>query len=273
MPELPEVETVVRGLRQHVTGCTFTGVDVHWHKTVQSHSPAAFAEGLRGRRIVAVSRRGKYIVLKLDNEAFVTIHLRMTGRLFILPAHAAPAPHTRVVFWLDNGHALHFVDPRKFGRVALLQPDALSELDARLGPEPLSTLTPQLLLSRLARRSIAIKSALLDQSVVAGIGNIYADEALHRAAIHPQRPAHSLTTDEAAALCDAMREVLAGAVERHGTTLSDEQFVGLEGRMGENQGHLTVFRRTGQACPRCGATVQRVRLGGRSTHFCPHCQR
>jgi len=272
MPELPEVETVVRGLRRHVAGRTITGVSVGWHKTVQGHEPAAFCAVLTGRRFVSAHRRGKYIVLELDDASYITIHLRMTGRLFILPAGAAPAPHTHIIWSLDDGRELHFVDPRKFGRVALLPAAGLAALDAKLGPEPLADLTPELLAARVRRRSIAVKSALLDQSVVAGIGNIYADEALFRAAIDPRRPASSLTTGEVSALCTAMREVLAAAVERHGTTLSDEQFVGLEGRMGENQGHLAVFRRTGQACPRCGATVQRIRLGGRSTHFCANCQ-
>lgn len=272
MPELPEVETVVRGLRQHVVGRTVTAVAVNWHKTVQGLSPDAFAAALIGRRFVEAGRRGKYIVLALDDSAYLTIHLRMTGRLLFLPVSAGPAPYTRLVWTLDNGHSLHFADLRKFGRVALLHAAALDTLDAKLGPEPLDALTPTDLAARLSRRSIAIKSALLDQSVVAGIGNIYADEALFRSGIDPQRPASSLASAEIDRLCTAIHDVLTAAVARHGTTLSDEQFVGLQGRMGENQGYLSVFRRTGQPCPQCGAPVQRIRLGGRSTHFCANCQ-
>jgi len=273
MPELPEVETVVRGLRQHVVGRTIMAVQIAWHKTVQTPSPDEFTAGLVGHRLIGTSRRGKYILLEMDNDTHLSIHLRMTGRLFILPAGAAVEKHTRVVWTLDDGHELHFVDPRKFGRVALLRGADLDALHAKLGPEPLDALSPEGLARRLRRRKIAIKSALLDQAVVAGVGNIYADESLFQAGIAPQRPANSLSAEEMVRLRQALQCVLSSAIERHGTTLSDEQFRGLEGRMGQNQGFLAVFRRSGQTCPRCGATIQRIRLGGRSTHFCPHCQR
>ena len=272
MPELPEVETVTRGLQAHIVGRTITGVLVAWAKTVQAPAVADFIAGLVGRRVTGAGRRGKYILLQLDDGKRLSIHLRMTGRLFVEAAGAPLGPHTRVVWSLDDGNELHFVDPRKFGRVALLADDDVAALHARLGPEPLDGLTPALLGDKLRRRSSAIKTVLLDQTVVAGIGNIYADEALFRAGIHPQRPASSLSEQEIARLTDAARSVLSSAVERHGTTLSDEQFRGLEGRMGENQGYLAVFRRTGEPCPTCGTPVGRIRLGGRSTHFCPHCQ-
>jgi formamidopyrimidine-DNA glycosylase len=272
MPELPEVETIVRGLRLHVVGRTITGVAVAWAKTVQSPAAPEFVAGLAGHRVAGAGRRGKYILLLMDDGKRLSIHLRMTGRLFVKPAGTEPGPHTRVVWSLDDGYELHFDDPRKFGRVALLGDDELAALHAKLGPEPLDGLMPEALAEKLRRRPSAIKTVLLDQSVVAGIGNIYADEVLFRAGINPQRPARSLSEDEIARLTEAARYVLSSAVERHGTTLSDEQFRGLEGHMGENQGYLAVFRRTGEPCYICGTPVKRVRLGGRSTHFCPHCQ-
>jgi len=272
MPELPEVETVVRGLRQHAVGRTITAVQVAWHKSVEKPDIDAFVAGLVGRRITGADRRGKYILLYMDNGMTMSIHLRMTGRLFILPDGSPIGPHTRLVWTLNDGYDIHFDDQRKFGRVALLKPADLAVLHTRLGPEPLDGLSPILLAERLHRRKIAIKSVLLDQGAVAGIGNIYADESLFYAGIHPQRPADSLSPDEIARLHDAIRHVLASAIKRHGTTLRDEQFKGLEGRMGDNQGYLAVFRCTGQPCPRCGTPIERIRLAGRSTHFCPRCQ-
>lgn len=273
MPELPEVETVTRGLRDHVTGRTINSVLVLWNKTVEKPDAEQFAAALAGRSIVGAGRRGKYILLELDNGSRISIHLRMTGRLFILPSGSAAGPHARIIWRFSDGGELHFVDPRKFGRVALLNDAELQRLHTRLGPEPLDDLSPAALGLSLSRRKIATKSALLNQSILAGVGNIYADEALFLAAIAPQRPANSLSGEEIIRLHAALRDVLASAVDRHGTTLSDEQFKGLEGRMGENQGYLAVFRRTGQPCPRCGSPIQRIRLGGRSTHFCPQCQR
>ncbi len=272
MPELPEVETVVRGLRQHVVGRTIIAVHIGWDKTVQSPAPAHFIAGMVGRTIIAAARRGKYILLELDNGTHLSIHLRMTGRLLIEYGGVPIGKHTRLIWGMDDGHALHFVDPRKFGRVALLAASDLDALHAKLGPEPLAGLTPAILAERLRPRRIPIKQALLDQAVIAGIGNIYADEALFHAGIHPQRPASSLSGDEVGRLSAGIRHVLSTAVTRHGTTLQDEQFKGLEGRMGENQGYLAVFRRTGQECPRCRHPVQRIRLGGRGTHFCANCQ-
>lgn len=272
MPELPEVETVVRGLREHVVGRTIISATIFWPKTVQKPDLAAFIRAVSGRTIESAGRRGKYIVLRLDSGDYLTIHLRMTGKLLLAAASAPPRLHTRVVFALDDSHEMHFVDLRKFGRIALLAAAELAALDARLGPEPLTDLSASTLAAGLAKRKIAIKSALLDQSVLAGVGNIYADEALFRAGIHPQRPANTLSTTETERLLAALQSVLATAVTRHGTTLSDEQFIGLQGRMGENQGYLTVFRRTGAPCPECATPIERVRLGGRSTHFCPHCQ-
>jgi formamidopyrimidine-DNA glycosylase len=272
MPELPEVETVRRGLQDHVVGRRIESVTVLWDKTIETPSAAGYVAALAGRAILAAARRGKYLVLSLDNDQYMTIHLRMTGRLFLLPAGAAARAHTRIVWSLSDGNDVHFVDPRKFGRVALLDPAGLQRLHDRLGPEPFD-IGVEDLARRLARRSPAIKTILLDQSVLAGVGNIYADEALHAAAVSPQRPARSLSDDEVRRLRAAVRDVLLSAVERHGTTLSDEQFRGLEGHIGENQGYLAVFRRTGQPCPRCGAAIQRTRLGGRSTHFCATCQR
>lgn len=272
MPELPEVETVVRGLARTLPGRTIIGVAVFWAKTVTG-APQEYGPALVGRSFTAAARRGKWIVLGLDSGDSLIIHLRMTGRLCLQPAGAPAGPHTRVVWQLDDGQALHFDDMRKFGRTAVLGPGELATLDGKLGPEPLEGLERRALQERLRRRKIAIKPLLLDQTFVAGLGNIYADEALYAARIDPRRLANTLNAGEVERLLTAVERVLRSAVGYRGTTLGDEQFRDVEGQAGENQRHLSVFRRTGQACPNCGGSIERIRLGGRSTHFCPNCQR
>lgn len=269
MPELPEVETVVRGLRQHIVGRTITSVEVYWPATVATPAPEEFQARLVGQRIRCVERRGKFIILRLE-QGDLLVHLRMTGQLLVVPAGQAPdLGHLRVAIELD-GLRLLFNDTRKFGRMYLV-PDARQRL-AALGPEPLNgELTTEVLRERLRRRRAPIKSILLDQRVLAGVGNIYADEALHAAGIAPQRPACSLSHAEIATLQRALRSVLERAIENRGTTLSDYRDAG--GEAGEHQGALQVYGRAGEACLRCGCHIVRGRLSGRSAYHCPGCQR
>ncbi len=268
MPELPEVETVVRDLRQLLLGQAIGGVEVFWERTVATPAPAEFAARLAGQRILGADRRGKYIILRLDQDSLV-VHLRMTGQLLVVPlSKEAGHEHLRVALELSDSRLL-FVDTRKFGRMYLVRDAA--QIVGKLGPEPLgSSFTVQALAESLRGRRGAIKPLLLNQQVVAGIGNIYADEALFVAGILPSREAGSLAPAEVESLHAAIRSELARGIRNRGTTLSDYRDAG--GRPGEHQSHLCVYGRAGEPCPRCGTEIARARLGGRSSCFCPHCQ-
>lgn len=270
MPELPEVEYVARQLREALVGARIAKVDVLWPRAVSRMTPEEMAARLAGRRVLAVGRRAKYLVLTLDSGESLVIHRRMSGNLRLARADEA-APYTRVVFTLSNGRRLLFTDPRKFGRVTLATPDELPVLFGRLGPEPLDAdFTPEVLAERLAGRSRSIKAALLDQSVVAGLGNIYADEALYRAQLHPLRSAATLTPEEIASLHAGIQGALHAGITHGGTTFGRHR--GLYDEPGSNLEHIEVYRRTGQPCLRCGAAIMRIRIAQRSAHFCPHCQ-
>lgn len=274
MPELPEVETLVRDLRAaRVTGRVIRAAVVHWRRTVAGMSPARFAAAVRGRRISAIGRRAKYIVLTLDRGLTLLIHLRMTGQLRIERRGAPADPHDRLALKLDDGRALHFRDTRKFGRWQLLRnPEVILD---RLGPEPLdSAFTPAEFARRLAGTRRRLKPLLLDQTFLAGVGNIYADEALWLARLHPLRRSDTLAADEAAALLHAVREVLRRGIAARGTSLGTGRanFRSLREQHGRNQEQVRVFRRTGAPCPRCSTPVVRLVVGQRSTHICPHCQ-
>ncbi len=270
MPELPEVETVVRGLRRLI-GRRITDVEVRWERAVAAPDVGTFVRRLRGRRIEEIRRRGKWVVIRLDGGLFLLVHLRMSGRLVVSQSGPTDDRHLRVVLSLDGGSQLLFSDPRKFGRMALVEdPDEVLE---GLGPEPLDEgFTVERLRGQLAGRRARLKSLLLDQRVVAGLGNIYTDEVLWRAELHPLRRADRLTDEEVARLHRAIREVLREAIAGRGTTLEDGRYVGADGRPGDFAPRLAVYRRTGQPCPRCGTPIQRIRVGGRGTHFCPQCQ-
>ncbi len=271
MPELPEVETLARELREVLVGRSIVGVEVRWARTIATPDPEAFAQWLTGRRIQEIRRRGKWLLLGLDGERWLLVHLRMSGRLAVEDADAPEDIHTRVVFRLDNGQHLRFSDPRKFGRMVLTAcpEDWLGDL----GPEPLDpALTPERLAGMLRGRRVRLKVLLTDQRFLAGLGNIYADEVLWRAGLHPLRRADRLTPEETARLHGAIREVLEGAIARRGTTLADRRYVLPDGRPGEFAAHLVVYGREGESCPRCGAPIVRARVGGRSAHFCPQCQ-
>jgi len=274
MPELPEVETVVRDLRAGgLVGRTFAGARVYWPRSVEGFPVRAFCTRLRNRRIEEVRRRGKYIVLALSGGWYLLIHLRMSGRLFFAPGTAPRDEHERVVFRLDDGRTLRFHDTRKFGRITLTaRPE--DKLD-RLGPEPLDRrFTAHDFAQRVGRHKGMLKPLLLNQQIIAGLGNIYVDEALFDAQLHPQRPCWTLVERDLHNLHISIRKVLRRGIRASGTTLGGGQanFYSASGRSGRNQDGLKVFRRTGEPCPRCGGTITRLVVGQRSTHVCEKCQ-
>jgi formamidopyrimidine-DNA glycosylase len=274
MPELPEVETYVRELAPLLAGRRVVGAEVFWTRTVAAPSAEEFPDRIAGLAFTGFDRRGKYMRFGMSDGSTWIVHLRMTGKLLVMPQAATPTPHTHVIVTLDDGHALHYVDPRKFGRMWLVA-DAETVLH-KLGPEPLGAdFTPAGLAGVLAGRSASIKALLLDQRLVAGVGNIYADEALFRAGIHPARPGGSLDSAEIARLHGAVQAVLTAGIARQGSSLggsSLQNYLRPGGSPGGFQDEHFVFRRTGEACRTCGAPIVRVVLAQRSTHFCPHCQ-
>lgn len=272
MPELPEVETIRKSLTA-IHGATITGVVFGtFTGCLAGREPADFHRLVSGCQVEAIGRRGKYLLLGLSSGDTIAVHLRMTGELTIVNAGTALPPHHHLTFTLESGQELRFRDTRKFGRIQLLDPAGLTALDRSLGPEPLdSGLTTDRFASMLQQRQRAVKPLLLDQTFIAGIGNIYADEALFAAGIHPLRSAASLDKGEAQALLDAIRRVLSGAIARNGTTIRDYRN-GL-GQPGTNQDHLRIYRReAGDSCPRCGGTVHRLVVAQRGTKICPACQ-
>jgi formamidopyrimidine-DNA glycosylase len=281
MPELPEVETVARDLRPRIVGATIVGARCSWARTLRSHTPEAFAAAVAGRRIEAVGRRAKQIVVELSGDAALTVHLKMTGQLFVVPGDLPVDPYVRLVLALADGREIRFRDVRKFGRVGLYGRDPVSGelvsevggvgVFAALGPEPLDpTFTVREFRRRLRRRKGRLKPLLLDQSFVAGVGNIYADEALWAARLHPLRTATTLRPPDERRLYEAVRTILAEAVERRGSSIDDYTAPDGDGLMQEQ---LNVYQRTGEPCPRCGRPIKRIVLGARSTHFCSWCQR
>jgi formamidopyrimidine-DNA glycosylase len=281
MPELPEVETVARDLRPRIVGATISGARCSWARTLRTHTPEAFAEAVAGRRVEAVGRRAKLVVVELSGDAALTIHLKMTGQLFVVAADAPTDPYVRLVLELADGREVRFRDIRKFGRIGLYGRDpATGELTsevggtavyAAIGPEPLDpTFTLREFRRRLRRRKGRLKPLLLDQSFVAGVGNIYADEALWTARLHPLRTVGTLRAPDERRLYEAVRTILAEAIERRGSSIDDYTAPDGDGSMQER---LQVYQRTGEACPRCGRPVKRIVIGARSTHFCSWCQR
>ena len=266
MPELPEVQTILDALLPLVRGREITDVSILWDRVIDRPPADVFVDWLRNRHVVTASRRGKYMLFHLDDDRTLVMHLRMTGEMRVVPSSEAVHKHDRLLFHLDNGTDWRFKDMRKFGRAYLV--DDPLEMIAKLGPEPLSsTFSAVYLTSALKGRKAPIKSLLLDQRIVAGIGNIYADEALFRAHIHPLRPGGSLNTAESEALVAAIKTVISQALAEMGTTLRDYRRP--DGSVGEFQNSLLVFRRTGEPCPSCGTPIDRIVVGGRSTHFCP----
>jgi formamidopyrimidine-DNA glycosylase len=296
MPELPEVETIARDLRGLVTGSRVAGVRSNWARTLRSHAPEDFSAAMTGREIEGVGRRGKQLLIWLGpsgaaaeravaaaeragGPAVLTVHLKMTGQLFVVPAATPQDRHVHLVFELVDGRELRFRDMRKFGRIGLYRRDPATglpfegEADGVLaaGLEPLADeFTAARFATLLARRRGRLKTLLLNQDFVAGVGNIYADEALWRARLHPLRDGHTVRPEEARRLHRALRDVLAEAVERRGSSVDD--YTAPEGD-GSMQEHLDVYQRAGEPCNRCGRPILRIVVGGRSTHFCAWCQR
>lgn len=271
MPELPEVETTRRHLAEQLTGARIARVALPDPRAVARPAPEAFAAALTGGAVTAWRRRGKYLLGDLDDGHHLLVHRRMTGNLLLRAPGAPGDDHTVAVLAFADGRELRFCDRRRLGRLWLATPAEVAALDAQLGPEPLAPeFTPDVLARQLARRRGQLKPLLLDQRVVAGLGNIYADEALHAAGLHPTRLAHTLTPAEIARLHAAIRVVLEQGLLHEGTTFSD--YRGAVGQPGRNQLLVAVFRKTGQPCARCGTPIARLRLGGRSTHYCAACQ-
>ena len=275
MPELPEVETIRARLAPRLEGRRLERVEIVDPRLTRPEPPEAIAAALEGERIVRVSRRGKYLVFEFESGRHLLIHLRMTGNVEH-PAQGGLAadPYRRAVVRLDDGSDVAYRDVRRFGTWDLLEPGDLEDYFAvrRLGAEPLDRgFTTRAFTQALEGRRAPIKAALLDQRAAAGVGNIYADEALWRARLHPLRPAGSLTTGEIARLRKAIRAALEMGIARQGATLRD--YRDPEGRRGRMQDEFKVYGRGGEPCPRCGTPIEKSRAGGRGTWFCPHCQR
>ncbi len=313
MPELPEVEYTARQLRATVIGKTIQNADVFWERTVGHPDLPDFLAQIAGRTIEGVRRRGKFLLLDLSGDLFLSIHRRMTGNFLLLPEGWEIDTHLRetdLAIWnvkgpsfeqtepdvesnggiatrpitlsqtfycrmclnFTDGERLLFTDPRKFGRVELWSREQEVEAFAGLGPEPLDgTFTPEALADALRSRKTSIKTALLAQELVVGLGNIYADEALFYAGVHPLRPASSLTTEEIRKLHEGIVTVLTRGIEHGGTSFND--YRDLWGEAGDNYSHMRVYQKTGTPCVQCGTPIERIVVAQRSTHFCPTCQK
>lgn len=264
MPELPEVETIARKLRPELLGRTIKEADLRWSRTLAAPSPRKFKEQIKGQKINEVTRRAKFFILRLSDFSLL-VHLRMSGDLYLKNSTTEPEKHDRLVLQLTGNKSLIFNDTRKFGRVWLTADP--QEVLGKLGPEPLGRdFTPGWLYASLQRRHRQLKPLLLDQTFLAGLGNIYTDEALHIAKLHPLGMSDSVTEDQARALREAIRRVLREGIRRNGASI-DWVYRG-----GEFQNYFRVYDREEEPCPVCGTPIQRLVVGQRSTHICPNCQ-
>lgn len=264
MPELPEVETITRRLEPALVGKTIKEADLRWARTLAIPSPKKFKEQIKGQKVKEVTRRAKYFILHLSSFSLL-IHLRMSGDLFIRNSTTQPEKHDRLVLKLSGNTSLVFNDTRKFGRVWLTaNPE---DVLGKLGPEPFSKdFTPQWLYTSLHNKHRQLKPLLLDQTFLAGLGNIYTDESLHIAKLHPVAASDSVTKKQAEALHEAIRRVLKEGIRRNGASI-DWVYRG-----GEFQNYFRVYDREGEPCPVCGTKIQRLVIGQRGTHICPKCQ-
>jgi formamidopyrimidine-DNA glycosylase len=258
----------VRAIRPQIQHRTITDYTNDWPRRVTTHEPAALRDQIVGQRIEHVVRRAKFIIIELTHD-YLILHLRMSGHLSVVAADTPADPYVHDIFTLDSGDELRFRDVRKFGTVGLYA--TLDALEAKLGPEPLAdSFTVDVLRQRIGKRKTKLKPLLLDQSVVAGIGNIYADEALFVAKIDPRRSADTLTDDDIVRLHAAIRHVLQLGIDREGASI--DSYVKPDGEKGDMQNAVLVFRRTGSPCYICSTPIERIKLAQRSTHFCPTCQ-
>ena len=275
MPELPEVQTIISDLKTAgIEGAVITGARVYWPRTIAEPSASAFCKRIKGQKITAIRRRGKFIVFDLKNGNHLLMHLRMSGRLHLITQKLPRSGHEHVVLNLRGGKQLRFHDTRKFGRIYLTS-DA-DKILGRLGPEPLAAgFTRLILAGRLSLRRRLLKPLLLDQTFIAGLGNIYVDEALWESKIHPCRIAASLTEAEVRSLHRAIPRVLKRGLNNLGTSLGTGKanFYSIAKHQGRNRDELKVFRRTDRPCPRCRTKIRRIIVGQRSTHICPKCQK
>jgi formamidopyrimidine-DNA glycosylase len=273
VPELPEVETVRRRLAPVLEGRTFDQVEISDQRLTRPLDPVEVAAELAGERVAQVDRRGKYLIVRFASGRALVVHLRMTGSFRHAPEGSLPEdPHRRAVVRLDDGSDVAYRDVRRFGTWLLLEPSEVDTyIDTKVGREPLAeSYRAKHLAERLAGRRAPIKAAILDQRTVAGVGNIYADEALWRAKLHPLRPAESLDPDEVKALHKAIRQALQAGIRRQGSTLRDYRLP--DGGSGGAQHEFKVYGRGGEPCERCGTPIDKIRVAGRGTWYCPSCQ-
>jgi formamidopyrimidine-DNA glycosylase len=274
MPELPEVQIIVDDLNvAGLAGTTIMGAKVFWPRTIAVPSPKSFCRQVKGKKIAAIRRRGKYLVFDFTNGGNLLMHLRMSGRIHLVSADSHRLKHEHVILNFDDGRQLRFYDTRKFGRLYLVKnPDKIL---GHLGPEPLDDdFKSDAFAERLKKRKRLLKPLLLDQTFIAGLGNIYVDEALWEAKIHPMQIASNLCASEIKALYRAIQRVLKRGLKNLGTSLGTAKtnFYSVARRPGRNEDKLNVFRRTDRPCPRCKTPIERLIVGQRSTHICPNCQ-
>lgn len=274
MPEMPEVETIRRTIAPRVEGCCICNLDIRLPRLIKWPSPEHFQAILSGKKIVKVSRKGKYLIFQMEEAWLLVIHLRMTGRLQYVQAGDEPDKYTRIVFQLDNQDALIFADTRTLGTLYLIPDTEVWRISglANIGPEPL---TDEFNLSYfeggIKRRQTKIKALLLDQHFVGGLGNIYVDESLYIANIHPERLASSLSREEVEKLFNAINHIIGESIQHGGTSFRDyrDGF----GNRGQHQRHLKVYGRKGEPCEHCGSMIHWKEVGGRGTHYCVLCQK
>ncbi|MDX1922621.1 MAG: bifunctional DNA-formamidopyrimidine glycosylase/DNA-(apurinic or apyrimidinic site) lyase [Alphaproteobacteria bacterium] len=272
MPELPEVETVMRGLSAVLIGRSFTSIELR-RKDLRFPLPKNMERVLRGQPITSLARRAKYILINFANEQSLIVHLGMSGRMVIDDGKSNVQKHDHVIFRTNKNHSIRFNDPRRFGMMDIVATSKTNthKLLKHLGPEPLdAAFTGEALFAKLKPKKVAVKLAIMDQRVVVGVGNIYACEALYAAGIHPARPANKVTLSECTALVAAIKAVLKRAIAKGGSTLRD--YVQADGELGYFQHEFMVYGREGEACKDCthkSKTIQRITQGGRSTFFCP----
>jgi formamidopyrimidine-DNA glycosylase len=270
MPELPEVETVKNQLSPHIIGRTITKVTLLWDRMVKGQDPAEFVKRIAGQKILDVTRQGKYLIVHLTSGNKMIIHLKMTGSLILGENNSEPPIYTRAIIHLDDGQNIYFRDPRKFGILNLVEDT--KEIEAKLGPEPLEAdFTLKYFTDGLARRSAPVKSVILDQKFIAGVGNMYADEALVLARIDPRRPANKVKKAEIKRLYDAIHDVLIAGIKFGGASVVT--YFHPDGSVGTAHQHFNVAHNQKKECPVCGGPIKRVVVGGRGSYYCPKCQK